>query len=736
MVSILVIAEDPGRLNAIGGVAHKLTFPEATRAVVRAVHSGYGPPFLLWGAFSYSLVRKVLATVLVALTSLVGSADAGPRQHQKDNADRLISERAIGSGKVLAKLRYGLATGPNGPIPAIVVDQFGYLRAASKIAVLRDPQVGYDSSAKYVPASKLEVVDVTTGIVVHTGAPVQWNGGNTDPISGDRAWWFDFSNVTRSGRYIIRDSKNQTRSPEFNIGERVYNNVLKRALKMFFYQRAGAEKSAAYAGAAWADTPSHLGPEQDRHARHWPGAQSLFQPGQLRPRNLSGGWYDAGDYNKYTNWTARNILVLLQAYEENPDAFDDDVGIPESKNGTPDVLDEIKWGLDWLVRMQNADGSVLCVQGLATGTPPSAATEPSYFGPATTSASLMTAAVFARASKIYGELGHVVHKEFADDLARRALAAWKWAIDHPAVLYWNNDESRQPGSAGLAHGQQELSDSGRALAKFEAAVNLYEITGEMESKRFAESYSSELMTQDKLTLWQIDSQDAALRFATIKGLSKIEGERIQSSFLASLSPQAENFGATIRKTDPYRAPLTQYTWGSNKAKAMQARQFQLVAKFASVKTQRQAAKSAALEYLHYIHGVNPLGLVYLTNMAREGASNSAKTIFHSWFAKGTRWQEVAPGKPGPPSGFLVGGPNQYFKLDSCCSGERYLGLYYCYNQQASEICSRGYSPPIGQPPAKSYLQFNDGWPANSWEVTEPSTSYQAYYIRLLATNVR
>jgi hypothetical protein len=64
--------------------------------------------------------------------------------------------------------------------------------------------------------------------------------------------------------------------------------------------------------------------------------------------------------------------------------------------------------------------------------------------------------------------------------------------------------------------------------------------------------------------------------------------------------------------------------------------------------------AAALEYAHYIHGVNPLGLVYLTNMTPAGASHSAATMFHAWFASGTRWQRVTEQLPGPPPGFLVG----------------------------------------------------------------------------------
>src|SRR5207244_11865812 len=109
----------------------------------------------------------------------------------------------------------------------------------------------------------------------------------------------------------------------------------------------------------------------------------------------------ARELNKYTSWAARYIIVLLHAYEANSQAFSDDYGIPESGNGIPDILDEVKWGLDWLLRMQNSDGSLLCVQGLDSASPPSDAKKGSYYGPPTTSATLMGAAAFAFASKLF-----------------------------------------------------------------------------------------------------------------------------------------------------------------------------------------------------------------------------------------------------------------------------------------------------------------------------------------------
>jgi endoglucanase len=266
-------------------------------------------------------------------------------------------------------------------------------------------------------------------------------------------------------------------SGEFDISDGVSRNVLRAAVRMFFCQRAGIAKTAETAGAAWADGASHMGAGQDPQTHPWPGI------GETAIKDLHGGWFDAGDYNKYTNWAARDMIVL-RAYNDNTAAFGDDTSIPESGNGVPDILDEVKWGLDWLTRMQTIDGSVLCIQGLASASPPSAATGPSYCGPPTTAASLMGAAAFAYAAKFYGSRPEADLKHFGNVLRARAIQAWGWAAAHPQVLYYNNDNSLQPGSAGLGSGRQEMSDADRLFAKFEAAVYLYELTGEAAYQDF------------------------------------------------------------------------------------------------------------------------------------------------------------------------------------------------------------------------------------------------------------
>jgi len=121
-----------------------------------------------------------------------------------------------------ADWKKNLKIGPNGPIPVIVVDQFGYLTKSKKVAVIRAPQIGYDSSASFSPGKSYALIQLPNGRVVKTAPPTVWNGGNTDQASGDKVWWFDFSEIETPGKYAVVDLEKGVRSPDFSIGEHVY----------------------------------------------------------------------------------------------------------------------------------------------------------------------------------------------------------------------------------------------------------------------------------------------------------------------------------------------------------------------------------------------------------------------------------------------------------------------------------------------------------------------------------
>ena len=235
----------------------------------------------------------------------------------------------------------------------IAVDQFGYLPELSKVAVISSPQQGYNAGLSYTPGGTLQVRVWGSNTVVYSGSPVAWNGGATHAQSGDRVWWFDFSSVTNWGSYYIYDPATDARSARFTINQNVYENVLMQAARMYYYQRRGTAKTVPYTDARWTDGTNFMGPLQDTQC------ELVGNPIPATQRDLRGGWFDAGDYNKYVTWTDPLFSDLFFAYRQNPLIWPDNWNIPESSNGIPDLLDEIKWELDWMLRMQNTNGSVL-----------------------------------------------------------------------------------------------------------------------------------------------------------------------------------------------------------------------------------------------------------------------------------------------------------------------------------------------------------------------------------------
>jgi endoglucanase len=133
--------------------------------------------------------------------SLLVCVSASQAQVGGTNAQGRLAQSDLAA----ADWKKDLTIGPNGPIPAIVVDQFGYLTKSKKVAVIRAPQVGYDSSAGFTPGKSYALIELPTGKVVKTAPPTLWNGGNTDQASGDKAWWFDFSEIEAPGKYAVVD---------------------------------------------------------------------------------------------------------------------------------------------------------------------------------------------------------------------------------------------------------------------------------------------------------------------------------------------------------------------------------------------------------------------------------------------------------------------------------------------------------------------------------------------------
>lgn len=609
---------------------------------------------------------------------------------------------------------FRLMAAPTTTVEFIKVDQFGYRPTDQKIAIIANPINGYNNTTSFAPGATYQVRDWVSNAVVFTGSLTPWNGGATQAQSGDKVWWFDFSSFTTAGSYYIFDVSNNVGSYRFDIDVCVYENALKHAARMFYYQRCGAAKAVPYAGTGWTDTPCHQGTQQDSDCRLYNNTNSATS------KDLSGGWHDAGDYNKYVNFTWSTLCDLLLAYEESPSVWPDNFGIPESGNGTPDLLDEVKYELDWLLKMQNSDGSVLSVIGGGGVSPPSADGQARRYGPANTSATFSSAGIFALAAIQFNSLGNTA---YANTLQAAAVNAWTWANANPNVTFYN--------SGTLAAGEQELQAYELSGRKFAAAVYLYALTGSATYKTYVDNnYSAMHLLQWTFAYpFEGSEQDALLYYTKTPGATASVKNAITSAYSGSISSNnADNLPAYNNNTDAYRAWVSDnnYTWNSNQTKSKQGIMFLNMNQYSLDVSNAAKYTNAAEGFVHYFHGINPNTKTYLSNMGNYGAESSVTQFYHGWFENGSAlWDEVGVSTYGPAPGYIPGGPNPGYALDACCPNG-------CGSAQNNALCTANVTPPLNQPIQKSYKDFNDSWPIDSWTVTEAGIYTNAAYVRMLS----
>lgn len=581
------------------------------------------------------------------------------------------------------------ATSPEGstPAPLIFVDQFGYREFDPKVAVIADPQTGFNADQSFTPGALIEVRNATNDSVVHEGAPEIWSDGATHEQSGDRGWSFDFSPVTEPGSYYLIDVASGARTGTFDIDNDVYDDVLNASLKAFWFNRGNTEHTEAFGG-PWNDRAAYIGSGQDTEAR---AVDDKENPDTAR--DLSGGWFDAGDTNKYVTFASEPVHLLLGAYQANPNVFTDEVGIPESGNGIPDVLDEVRWEIEWLEKMQEDDGGVLTKVGVIdwdARTVPSENAGLRYYEEVCSSAAISAAGMFAHAALVFAEIPEL--DEDARRIRVRAEAAWDW--------YQANPKRDDCDTGEVKAGDADMSVAEQASSEVVAAVYLGALTGrERYDKVIIDRYdSTSPYLHDGFNTYSPHHGDALLFYASLPSSDTRTSQAIENR-IVELRTTSPLYGRNT-DADLYRSymPDSTYHWGSNRVKA-------------NVGYSNLALNNVpnglerALGHLHYFHGVNPVGLVYLSNMETFGAETSVQRLLHYWFGRGTIY-DVDLGSPiGPAPGYVVGGPNQ------------------SYSGQAT--------PPTDQPAQKSYRDWHDSQEP-VWEITEPAMAYQASYIRLLS----
>ena len=579
----------------------------------------------------------------------------------------------------------------------IMVDQFGYLPKSKKIAVLADPQKGFNADDSYTPSKELILVNEKTGKTVYKSSPVIWKDGAIDNQAGDRGWWFDFSSISDTGSYYILDKKNKVRSYSFRIANNVYWPVFKAACRMFFYNRCNFAKQEPYADKRWTDSVDFMKQGQDREC-----ADLNDRTNPKKMKDLSGGWWDAGDPNKYITFLYDVMHPLISALNYNVTAFKDNLNIPESGNGIPDIVDEMLVELRWMIKMQENDGGVHIKMGeieKSTQNKPSQSNQKRYYDPVCSSSTIVASGIFAHAALMLKPFP--LHEKLRNELILRAEMAWRWYHSHPKCDTCDNQIIRA--------GDADISKDKQATAAIVAAIYLYKATKNNLYNSYLEIKlpKNEILKKDNSDLYNTTLNTALLEYSVMSDADSLMAVDIINRQKENISDLGQLYGWNDSLSLYWAYTVNDsYHWGSVMPIASTGIITQMKINFDIEHSKNKEFYHKAEGILHYFHGVNPLNLTYLSNMYELGGDNCVNQLYHFWFKDGSQWDDCRTSS-GPPPGYVSGGPNAYYK-------------------------NKDISPPFGQPLMKSYKDWNVGGTEKAWEISEPAIYYQALYIRLLA----
>lgn len=478
----------------------------------------------------------------------------------------------------------------------------------------------------FYPQSVKEFVvidrDAESFQVVDAEGKVYYDGNLTDQgtweASGEKVMLGSFTAFDTPGEYMIYMEPDLVSYP-FEIGENINQAALDGSIKSYYFQRASMAIEEAYGGI------------YQRASGH-PDLNCAFHPSTGKTEgslDSPGGWYDAGDYGKYIVNAAISVGQMMNLLEIYPEVIADDrLNIPESGNGISDLLDEIRYELDWMVTMQDEDGGVFHkLTALNFGgfiMPEEYDLERLVIGKGT-AATLDYAASMAQASRIYEH----VDADFAVAALESAKRAWAWSMDNPDITYRNPRDVRTGG-----YGDRQLSDE-----FYWAAAELYVTTGE-------EQFLDYLQTNEEPYIHQITN--SWMFFIRNMGFHTLLANRDQldPELAGSLTTKhLELADEILRKMEsiPYRVSIDHFEWGSNSDVLNQA----MILCYAHWLTGEEKYFTGAVRNVDYIFGKNATGYSFLTGFGSKQVMNPHHR------------PSGADSIKAPVPGFILGGPNDH-----------------------------------------------------------------------------
>jgi endoglucanase len=557
--------------------------------------------------------------------------------------------------------------GSERPTEQVRVDQIGYLPEAPKQAV-----VAVETDRSAVDARRFAVRDSENGAVAVAGVL-------SDPIddsnAGDVVRRADFSTLSEPGEYRIAVGRGETadgdlreatgESVPFRVGADVYDGVLADSVRLYTLKRSNTAIDDPVTGL---DVPA--GHTQDAEARMYFGDEFRDEGDSF---DVSGGWYDAGDYGKYVPPAAVTVGQMLLAYEQYPSAFEVgqcDLPVEPSdddrESGLPDLLAEAKFELEWLERMQREDGAVYhkvaAQEWPAIDEAPTEDDRDRFVYGLSTFGTAQYAATMAMAARVYADHAPA----FADRALDDARAAHDYLESNPDPEF-RFDEGQDDGSGPY---RKETDREER----FWATAELLRTTGDT---RYADSLEVRFVdlfdAAPRAPVWDDTLSLGQWAYLSADAADDARADRLESAFV----DYADDLVTDI-ETDGYRCALDteDYHWASTKLALSKGNL--LVLANAIDPDERYVA--GALDQLHYALGRTPTGYSYVT-----GQGTHPPRTPHDRLVEGT-------GTDVP--GMVVGGANR--------SGD---------DERLAEFIER-----TDAPAAKCYVDATESYSANEWAI--------------------
>ena len=445
----------------------------------------------------------------------------------------------------------------------------------------------------------------------------------------------NFSTFKKLGEYVLFVPSVGYSSP-FKINKNIYKEVAKASVKAFYFQRASMPLEKQYAG-IWARKEGH----PDSVVYIHPSASSNNRAANA-VISSKGGWYDAGDYNKYIVNSGITMGTMMSAYEDFSAYFDTlKTNIPEGNNGVPDLLNEVAYNLRWMLTMQDTeDGGVYhkCTNAnFDAMVMPDAAIAKRYVVQKSTAASLDFAAVTAQANRIFKKFSKQL-PGMADSCLKASKRAWDWAVKNPVIKYDQNEMNKHflPKIVTGDYGDKNFKDE-----FFWAAAELLTTTMDTAYTAYIKTNDVNLITLPSWNNVDMLGCYTLLRFR--KQLSTVANDQIKT-IQKKLIDMADNMisnGGNKAFATIFGQSKNDFVWGSSAVAMNQS----ILLINAYLLTNNKKYFIPAISNMDYVLGRNATGYSFITGFG-------SKSTMHPHHRP-----SVADNIVEPIPGLLAGGPN-------------------------------------------------------------------------------